>query len=178
MDEMIKKALELGFTEVGWLDTSVIRFLPEVRSMCAAGRCGGYGTNWGCPPGCGDVNVCSEHVRTYPRGLVFTYAAVREDPFDYEAVEHGSKMIYELGYKLRDLVETEGKKRVWLMMPGPCKECTKCRYPDPCVNPGRATTSPEAQGMWVSEICRQASVGYNNGKDTITFVGLIFFDEV
>lgn len=47
----------------------------------------------------------------------------------------------------------------------------------PCIHPELATTSPEAQGMWVSEICKQAGVNYNNGKNTVTYVGAAFFQE-
>ena len=177
MDKWVKEAMELGATEAGWLDTAQIRFLPEVRKMCVDGNCGGYGKNWACPPGCGPVEACAERVRGYRRGLVFTFAAQMEDPFDYEAIEMGGKRIKELALAMRDRLWDQGMERVWLMTPGPCAQCPQCQYPKPCIHPELATTSPEAQGMWVSEICKQAGVNYNSGKNTVTYVGAVFFQE-
>lgn len=112
MDKWIQVAMDLGATEAGWLDTGIIRFLPEVRKMCVDGKCGGYGKNWACPPGCGSVEACAERVRSYQRGLVFTVAAQMEDPFDYEAIEEGGKKIKQLALAIRDRLWDQEKERV------------------------------------------------------------------
>jgi predicted metal-binding protein len=146
--------------------------------MCADNKCGGYSKNWGCPPGCGSVEENRKRVTAYSQGLVFTYAARMEDPFDYETIEEGAKKIEALGNDIRASIrQMPDVCDVWLLTAGPCKQCPRCQYPEPCVRPQDATSSPEAQGMWVSEICTQAGVAYNNGKNTVTYLGVIFFRE-
>lgn len=177
MTNWIEEAVSLGATQAGWLPTDVIRFLPEVRDMCAADKCRSFGRNWGCPPGCGDLAACEAHVKSYKQGLLFTYAAMMEDPFDYEAVQEGAERIQELGDELWKKLEASGVSRLWLLTPGGCNICKKCNYPEPCLHPERCKSSPEGQGMWVSEICKQAGVRYNNGQNSVTYVGVAFFEE-
>ena len=177
MASYLDEALALGATETGWLPMEKVRFLPEVRKMCEDNRCGCYGTTWSCPPGCGDLEACKQKALSFDKAMLFTYAVKMEDPFDYEAIQEGSKQLRRIGLELREKMwKDAGVKRVLLSLPGRCAECETCQYPNPCAFPDRQYASPEAMGMWVSEICGQAGVAYNNGKNTITYVGLVFFD--
>jgi ATP-binding cassette subfamily B protein len=57
---IIKKALDIGFSEASKLDCTTIKLMPEVRDMCAANKCNQYDKNWACPPGCGSLEECEE----------------------------------------------------------------------------------------------------------------------
>ncbi len=46
-------AAENGFSHWAQMNMAAAVPMAEVRDMCAADRCGRYGHNWACPPGCG-----------------------------------------------------------------------------------------------------------------------------
>ena len=45
-------AAQNGFSHWVQLNMAAAVPLEAVRAMCADGRCGRYGHNWACPPGC------------------------------------------------------------------------------------------------------------------------------
>jgi predicted metal-binding protein len=60
LDQIIKEALDAGFTLAAPLDPKTIRIMPEVRGMCEVNKCDAYGSNWACPPACGTLEECSD----------------------------------------------------------------------------------------------------------------------
>ena len=48
------------FTHTGPLDAATLRFLPEVRAMCAEGKCRAYGHSWSCPPAVASLEEMAE----------------------------------------------------------------------------------------------------------------------
>ena len=48
-------AAENGFSHWAQMNMAAAVPLEAVRAMCADGRCGRYGHNWACPPGCSSV---------------------------------------------------------------------------------------------------------------------------
>ncbi len=60
---------------------------------------------------------------------------------------------------------------------GACTRCEKCTYPDkPCRFPDKMTSSMEALGMVVSDVCRDNGIPYYYGQGTITYVGCVLID--
>ena len=53
MPELTALALDIGFECASEFDAGKLTFSPEVRGMCASGRCKRYGKCWSCPPACG-----------------------------------------------------------------------------------------------------------------------------
>lgn len=164
-------ALEAGFDAAGALDCATIELHPEVRAACKTDRCGRYGTNWSCPPGCGTLEECAERIRKYTKGLVVQTIAVLEDEFDGEgmmaAADRHAQSFRRLSGQLCDDFPD--------MLPmgtGSCSICETCTYPDaPCRSPEGAIVPMEAYGMIVSDICEKNDLLYYNGKGTITYTG-------
>ena len=53
---------------------------------------------------------------------------------------------------------------------GTCTLCKPCAYPnEPYRFPDRAMVSMEAAGLVVSDVCTQAGIPYNHGKQTIAY---------
>jgi predicted metal-binding protein len=164
-------ALEAGFDAAGALDCATIELHTEVRAACKTDRCGQYGTNWSCPPGCGTLEECAERIRQYTKGLVVQTIGVLEDEFDGEgmmaAAERHAQNFRRLADQLYDDFPT--------MLPmgtGSCSMCETCTYPDaPCRSPEGAIAPMEAYGMIVSDICKNNNLLYYNGKGTITYTG-------
>ena len=63
---------EAGVFEYGFADTEEIVFSQDVRDMCAANTCRGYGKTWSCPPGIGTLAECRERLQAYKRMLLFS----------------------------------------------------------------------------------------------------------
>ena len=171
VDELIKEALETGFSQAGELNTKALVFMPEVRDMCSSGRCQMYGKNWRCPPGCGSIEEAAERAAKYSFGMIVQTIGQMEDDFDYETI----KETEEKHKKSFTLLVEQLRKRYDDMLPmgaGTCSICKTCTYPDaPCRFPDKAVSSMEAYGLWVSKVCELSGVPYNNGKQTITYTG-------
>jgi predicted metal-binding protein len=62
-----------------------------------------------------------------------------------------------------------------LLGAGACMICEKCTYPDSesCRLPHKAVPSLEACGIDVMRLSRQVGVKYHNGKNTVTYFGVV-----
>ena len=177
MTDGMTLARELGFTHSAWMDLSVLRLLPEVRNMCADGRCRRYGHSWSCPPACGSLEHCAEQIARYDRGLLVQTTAQLDDDFDAEgiaAAQARHKARFEaLARQLRRL-----EPDCLPLTAGTCTLCHQCTYPDrPCRFPGKRLSSMEAYGLLVSEVCQQAGLSYYYGPKTITYSSCILMKE-
>jgi len=70
MIHWIEKAKELCFDEAAVIDPKTLVAREDVRSMCAADKCGAYNRNWTCPPACGTVDECQQRMRQYEKGIL------------------------------------------------------------------------------------------------------------
>jgi len=166
---LVNEALEFGFSHAGELNVKSLVFMPEVRSMCGAGKCHQYGKNWRCPPGCGSIEEAAERAARYTYGLIVQTTGQMEDDFDYETIQAtGAKHKENF-----DLLVEKLRTRYPDMLPmgaGTCTICEKCTYPDaPCRFPDRSISSMEAYGLWVSKVCELSGIPYNYGKLTLTY---------
>ena len=61
---------------------------------------------------------------------------------------------------------------------GSCKRCKDCTYPDkPCRFPELRTSSMEAYGMLVLEVCKANDLQYYYGPTTITYSSCFLIRE-
>ena len=74
MEQRITEELHrLGAMHTAPIEVAKIKFSPELRTLCEMNSCGAYGTNWGCRPGCGEVDELARKAQEYPRGIVYQY---------------------------------------------------------------------------------------------------------
>ncbi|MDR2957156.1 MAG: DUF2284 domain-containing protein [Coriobacteriales bacterium] len=175
MKDMIENS---GFEVQAGFDPHKLVARPEVRDMCAADKCHAYGTNWACPPGCGDIEYSNELFKLYSQGIVFQTVAYMEDEFDFEttmgaAIEHHDRF-NELVKQVRDA--GINKDEVLLVGVGSCSICKECTYPDkPCRFPDKIFPSMEAIGLLVGEVCGMAGIPYYHGPGTLAYVSCVLF---
>ena len=87
------------------------------------------------------------------------------------------------GQVFRDLLERVRTKyhfeEILPLNAGCCRICEKCAYLDgePCRHPDQAVSSVEAYGMNVIALEKSAGIPIYNGKNTVSYVGLILFRE-
>ena len=173
MEELIRLALELGFTGAAPMDVSRLRALPEVREMCASDRCRRYGHSWSCPPACGTIEESAERMRACTAGVLVQTTAQLEDEFDIETMTRAQEE-----HKARFLRLARQARLLYPdclpLTAGSCTICRSCTYPDrPCRFPGKMMSSMEAYGLLVSEVCKDAGIPYYYGPGTLTYSACI-----
>lgn len=178
-DDLIKDALKLHAARAAVVATGDIEFHEEFRKACERNACGRYDTNWMGPPAIGPIDDLMKKVKHYRRGLFQTVHPV-SGRFGMKGVLAGMRAHEQV---LRDiLAKMAGDHHLREMLPlqaGCCTICPRCAYLDrePCRHPDQALSSLEAYGMDVMALARNLGMPYNNGKGTVSFFGLILFNE-
>lgn len=175
--EKVKAMCEGDFDTAAVIDVNKLIFRDDVREMCKSGRCGSYGNNWGCPPGCGSVDECRERAGKYDKAIVVQTIGILEDSFDFEGMEKATSEHRARMTNIREKLQTE-LSDVLSLGAGPCKVCSECTCPhEPCRFPEKQFSSMEAQGLMVSEVCSDSGLKYINGENTVTYTGCFLIKE-
>lgn len=174
--ELETMALKAGFSHTAPLDCGTVRLLPEVRAMCASGKCHQYNANWACPPGCGTLEECEEKIRRYRQGILVQTVGQLEDSLDFEGMKETEKKHKENFFKLDQFLRESYPNRLPLSA-GCCTICKNCTYPDaPCRFPEKSVSSMEAYGMLVTQVCQDNSLPYYYGEGTIAYTSCFLIE--
>ena len=79
-------AAQNGFSHWAQLNMAAVVPLEAVRDMCASGRCGRYGHNLACPPGCGSIEAAARRIAGFDAGILVQTTGTLRDDFDYESI--------------------------------------------------------------------------------------------
>ena len=158
------------------IETAEIRFDPAFRAACERNACGYYGACWMCPPDVGDIETLIARAKSFEHAIAFQTVQQIADSFDIEGMHHAAKAHNHLIRRLKRAVERDGID-CFLLGAGACGGCSICarKTGEPCRHPGRAVVSLEAAGVDVVELAKQANLPYSNGKNTVTYFGLLLF---
>ena len=82
---LVKEAIDLGFSNAAVMDTKKLVFVPEYRNFCEENRCGCYNLNPACPPSCGTAEEMKQRAFRYKNTLVLqTTLEDSKDPAQYK----------------------------------------------------------------------------------------------
>ena len=177
MQELIDELKTCGFETVTELDVSTLKALPEVRQMCEVNTCGMYDKRWSCPPGCGSVEECEAAMKRYNRGILVQTVGDIEDSLDWEGIME-VKEVHDKRYLKGSEIMKSRMDDVLPLGDGACTRCKECTYPDaPCRFPELASSSMEAFGLFVSDVCKKNGVAYNYGNGKMAYTGCYLFNE-
>jgi predicted metal-binding protein len=170
-------ALAGGADFAAWVLPADIPVLPELQDICSQNSCGQYGTSWMGPPAIGSVAELEPVIRSYAAGLVVQTIGHLEDAFDYpgmlEAKARHLAIFSGIAAEIKKMVTDWG---TLALSAGCCQICGKCTYPDqPCLQPEQAFPPVEGYGIYVNKMLTLCGLKYNNGPDTVSYVGLILF---
>ena len=164
-----------GFSHWGFFPAEKLRFLPEVREMCAADKCQKYNRCWSCPPACGTLEDSRNKAGQFSWGILLQTTAELEDDYDAETMMDADRLQKERFSDFCGRISQDEKKLP--MGSGACMICEKCTWPDaPCRFPERMVTSMEAYGLVVSDVCKLADTPYYYGPLTITYTSCVLFE--
>lgn len=174
--KIIQELEQLGAMYTAPIKVSEIKFFPELRALCEMNSCGFYDTNWGCPPGCGEVEELSRRCAEFPHGIVYQYVGELEDSFDYEGMVKTGLIFGKISDGIRQFL-WDNAVDFLVLGAGGCKQCGgECTYPDdPCRFPNRRNVSVESCGINVSVLCKQCGLDYIHGANTVTNTGLVLY---
>ncbi len=178
LDRLHQLAIERGATYTATIESGSIPFAPELRALCDQNACGRFATCWVGPPAVGEVDDLKAQVRRFPMGIIVQTVDQLEDSFDYEGMVAARKNHMKVFRDIREAFRQAYPE--WTMLTldaGCCDLCPQCTYPDePCRYPDEAIPSVEAYGINVNPMLTAGGLKYNNGKDTVSYVGLILMD--
>lgn len=149
-------AAENGFSHWAQMNMAAAVPLAEVRDMCAADRCGRYGHNWACPPGCGSLETAARRIAGYACGILVQTTGTLQDDFDYATIE-----AVGAAHKRRFAGFARQMRRAYPgclpLTAGSCTLCARCTYPD---RPCRYPKAPVVHGgVWPARERRVHALG-------------------
>ena len=165
------------FDHVKETRTASIVFSDEVRGLCEQNMCGNYGKSWTCPPALDSLDTLKSRVAPYPSFLVFNKVYALEDSFDWEGMVSSIKDFQAGIVKLRKAVRVMDPGFDFMVLgAGACSLCESCTYGEgkPCRNPDDAIFSVESFGIDATALMTANGLKYNNGPNTVTYVGGLF----
>lgn len=169
---------EAGIWQAGIISPEEIIFRTEIRQICEKNTCRLYGKTWACPPAVGEIEQCREKCLQYRKTMVFSAKYPLEDSFDYEGMISGHGAFKKLCDKIYFLAKEEYPQFFILSNEG-CQRCKICTYPsEKCRMPDRLFPSVEGYGIDVKQLADAAGILYCNGKNTVTYFGMLFFDKI
>lgn len=177
LQRLIDMALAAGFTHAAPLDVSTLKPIPAVRDACVTNKCGKYGACWTCPPGCGGLDACAARMRRYANGLIVQTVGTLEDSLDIEGMQETVQKHKDNFSALADTLRGTLPDLLALGSGG-CSICQTCAYPDaPCRFPDRAFSSMEANGLLVTDVCRDNGLSYYYGPNTIAYTSCFLWND-
>ncbi|MBF7096514.1 DUF2284 domain-containing protein [Alkalibacter mobilis] len=146
----------------------------EVRKMCERNQCGQYNKNWACPPALAPLDEIKKTFDRFDNFIMLSNVYQLEDSMDFEGMIEGIEDFQERLVKLNKILK--GKTEYLILGAGGCSLCRKCTYPDePCRRPEDMIISLEAYGIEVVKLMKDNGLKYNNGPNTMTYMGGVLF---
>ena len=170
-------AKECGFSVAEELNPKTLKFMPEVREMCASDRCRHYNKSWACPPACGSLEEWRAKAARFTKGILMQTVGEIEDSYDFEGMMEINARNARNFANFADRVLDAGLDCLPMSV-GVCTRCEKCTYPDePCRFPDRMFSSMEACGLMVNQVCTDNGVPYNYGTGRMAYTSCLLYNE-
>ena len=178
MIETLKQFIDNDFDHSKTIAVSGIPFDDEVRRLCEQNSCGKFGKSWTCPPAAGAIEELQARLTAFNHFIIFYKVYALEDSFDWEGMMAGVKDFQSRIFKLKKQIRAKEPEFDFLVLgAGACQVCDACTYPEqePCRFPDDAMYSVESFGIDVMKLMRDNGLNYNNGPNTVTYIGGLFY---
>ena len=161
------------------LAQSEVVYHTSFRDICKSNSCGCYGGCYMCPPDVGPIEELIEKAMQFPFCLMYQNVYDIEDSFDIEGMFEAKKAHHQCAQKIQEAVKQAVHAPFLHLEAGGCGICSRCAKRDnlPCRFPDKALPSLEAYGMDVYTTAAHAGLRYVNGPNTITYFGMLLFQE-
>jgi len=180
ISELVEDALELKATHAAIVNVTDVKFDEAFRALCEKNVCGSYNQNWMCPPAVGTIKDLKERVLEFQQGLLLQTVHELKSSFDWKGMMAAAAKHTEIFRNILSSIERKfDLNKILPLNAGPCTFCAKCSFleGEPCRFPDKALFSVEACGIDVFALEKSCGMPYYNGKDTVSYVGLILFNS-
>jgi len=169
------QALKGGVTAVKQIEPASVVTAPWVRLKCQFG-CGGYNSNYCCPPYVPTPEETRKILDSYHRALMFHM----EVPLMWRGGTHLEKCLQTL-INLEGIMFKDGYYKAFVFLVGPCDLCEECSKitGSSCNKGNRARPSMEACGIDVFQTARNNEFFVETLRDesqTPNFYSLMLVD--
>ena len=176
IQQLVDMVVSCGAYKAAYLPADQIVLDRSFRDVCATNRCGSYGKRYSCPPALGDIEELMRRIRSYDHAVLYQSVGKLEDSFDIEGMQAAG----DEHSRLCQRVHAEARKLLpegFLHLSAPCRLCERCAKMDdaPCRHPDLALGAMEGYGTDVYNTAKNAGLNYINGKDTVTYFGMLLF---
>ena len=180
LSDLVKDAFALNATHASIAEVIEIKFNEDFRKLCEQNSCGSYNKNWMCPPAVGRINDLKERALGFKQGLLFQTVHPIASSLDWKGMLEGGVNHTKIFRKILECMENNNNfKEILPLNAGPCTYCAKCAFlsGEKCQFPDKAVSSVEANGIDVMALVKASGIPYNNGKNTVSYVALILFNN-
>lgn len=176
---LVQIALDCGARGAQYLPGSAVVTDPVFRKICEGNACGKFGRCYMCPPDIGPVEELMAQVKSYAHGILYQTIGTLEDSFDFEGMMEAGQNHNLCSQRIREKLESILPEHLHLTGGG-CHLCERCAKLDdaPCRYPDKALTSLEGCGIDVYRTSQATTLKYINGENTVTYFGIILFNEL
>ena len=177
--QLMQIALDCGAAKAALITQDDIVLSASFRALCEANSCGVYGRCYTCPPDVGPIDELMARVRRYDRALLYQTIGDLEDSYDIEGMAEAKKAHVAVGQRLLDALAPVLGLGAMHLSGGGCGLCATCGKitGEPCRHPDRALASLESCGIDVYNTTRRTALKYINGANTVTYFGMVLFQE-
>ena len=177
-DTLVSFALACGAAKAETVSIDRVVLSPVFRDICETNACGNYGQCYMCPPDVGDIQALMDRVRAFSFGLLYQTISPLEDSFDFEGMAAAGEAHVQVSQRMQEKLASLLPGGFLHLTCGGCRLCKVCarREGKPCVHPDRALPSLESYGIDVYNTAKGTGLLYVNGKDTVTYFGIVLFE--
>ena len=169
---------EEAVNQADFFDLGILTFTDDVRHMCEQNTCGRYNRAWNCPPVCGSVAELEGVCMGFEGGILVNSVTHIKDSFDWEGMMEGGRGLCRLLIGIKGIADSLGMEGYRIFGGGGCYGCKDCSYPNiPCHHPEMLFTPIEACGINVMQLAKEAGFKYINGQNTVTFFGMVLYNN-
>lgn len=163
------------------VSTEKLVISKEVRTLCEQNSCGYYGTNWTCPPAVAPLETLKNRFASFNTILIVYLIHHVKSSFDWKGMMCGAAEFKSRLQTLHGKIkETDPLFPFLLLGMGSCDLCKTCTYTlgKPCIHPDDAIISLEACGVDVMRLMKDHDMKYYNGKNTVTYIAGLLYNNV
>jgi predicted metal-binding protein len=173
----LTKFAERHFSNIKEISSQSITLSSEVRKLCEQNKCGQYNKSWTCPPAVQSLEAFQDQIAPFNALLIVYQVYHLKSNFDWRGmIAGGADFKSRLLALKKEIQALEPSVDILVLGAGGCRLCDPCAYVDGerCRRPDDAIVSLEACGIDVMRLMKDNGLKYNNGKNTVTFIGGIF----
>lgn len=176
---LLAAVLAGGACHAAMVDASRIVLSADFREMCRTGRCGGYDRCWMCPPHIGEIHDLMDRVRQFPQAVLYQTIGTLEGRYDIDGMFEAGAAHARVSQQIQSAVKPLLRSPFLHLTCGGCHLCRTCAKVtgEPCRFPDKALGSMEGYGIDVCQTAAATPLRYSNGRDTVTYFGMILFSE-